>query len=50
MGITDISPNESHRYWALMIIILAIAGIGLGWLKEGYQGRIIDLVIREFFH
>ena len=50
MGITDFSPLESHRYWVLMIIILAIASIGLGWSKEDYQGKIVELTVRQFIH
>jgi len=51
MGITDFSPLESHRYWVLMmIIILAIASIGLGWSKEDYQGKIVNLTVRQLIH
>jgi hypothetical protein len=47
MGITDFSPLESHRYWVLMIIFLAIASLGLGWSKEEYQGNIFKLIVRQ---
>ena len=50
MGITDFSPLESHRYWLLMIILLAIASIGLGWSKEEYQGNIFKLIVRQLIH
>jgi len=50
MGITDFSPLESHRYWVLMIILLAIASIGLGWSKEEYQGKIFKLTISQLIH
>ena len=50
MGITDFSPLDSHRYWVLMIILLAIASIGLGWSKEDYQGKIVELAIRQLIH
>lgn len=50
MGITDFSPSESHRYWVLMIILLAIASIGLGWSKKDYQGKIFELAVRELIH
>jgi hypothetical protein len=48
LGITDFSPLESHRYWVLMIILLAIASIGLGWSKVDYQGKIIELSVRHY--
>ncbi|MFZ2168442.1 MAG: hypothetical protein WAW61_02280 [Methylococcaceae bacterium] len=50
MGITDFSPLESHRYWVLMIILLAIASIGLGWSKEEYQGKIFKLISSQLIH
>lgn len=50
MGITDFSPLESHRYWVTMIVLLGIAGIGLGWSRKDYQGNMIHLVIRELIH
>jgi hypothetical protein len=31
-----------------MIILLAIAGIGLGWSKVDYQGKIIELSVRHY--
>ena len=50
MGITDFSPLDSHRYWVLMIILLAIASIGLGWSKEEDQGNIFKLIVRQLIH
>jgi hypothetical protein len=50
MGLTDFSPLESHRYWVVMIILLAIASIGLGWSKENYQGKIVELAVRQLIH
>jgi hypothetical protein len=50
MGITDFSPLESHRYWVVMIILLAIASIGLGWSKEEDQGNIVKLTVRQLIH
>jgi len=51
MGITDFSPLESHRYWTLMIILLAFASIGLAWSREEYQGNIFKiLIIRQVIH
>lgn len=50
MGITDFSPIESHRYWVLMIILLAIASIGLGWSKEEFQGNSFKLIVRQLIH
>lgn len=50
MGVTDFSPNDSHRYWAFMIFLLAIASIGLGWSKGDYQGKIIKLIARQLNH
>ncbi len=50
MGITDFSPADSHLYWVVMIILLAITGIGLGWSKEDYQGKIFELIVRELIH
>ena len=50
MGITDFSPLESHRYWVLMIIFMAIASIGLGWSKADYQGNFVNLAVRELIH
>jgi hypothetical protein len=50
MAITDFSPLESHRYWVLMIILLAIASIGLGWSKGDYQGDFFQLTVRQLIH
>ena len=50
MGLTDFSPLESHRYWVVMIILLAIASIGLGWSKEEDQGKIVELAVRQLIH
>jgi hypothetical protein len=50
MGLTDFSPLESHRYWVVMIILLAIASIALGWSKEVDQGNIVKLTIRQLIH
>ncbi|MGR8935860.1 MAG: hypothetical protein ACU837_15980 [Gammaproteobacteria bacterium] len=51
IGITDISPLESHRYWTFMIFLLAFASIGLGWSKKEYQGKIFkDLVVHQLIH
>ena len=50
MAITDFSPLESHRYWVLMIVLLAIASIGLGWSKEDYQGKLFNLTVRQLIH
>ena len=51
LAITDVSPTESHRYWVLMIILFAIASIGLGWSRDEYQGMIFkQLVIRQLIH
>ena len=50
MGITDFSPLDSHRYWVLMIIFLAVASIGLGWSKEEFQGKLFKLIVRQLIH
>ena len=50
MGLTDFSPLESHRYWVVMIILLAIASIALGWSKEVDQGNIVKLTIHQLIH
>lgn len=51
MGITDFSPIESHRYWTLMIALLAFISIGLAWSREKYQGnRLKGLIVRQLTH
>ncbi|MDD5321871.1 MAG: hypothetical protein PHD43_14940 [Methylococcales bacterium] len=50
MGITDFSPLDSHHYWVLMIILLAVGSIGLGWSKEDYKGKIFELSVRQLIH
>ena len=51
IGITDISPLESHRYWRVMIFLFAFASIALGWSREEYKGKIFrELVIRQLIH
>ena len=47
IGITDISPSESHRYWSLMSILFAIASVALGWAREENKGEIFrELIYR----
>lgn len=31
IGITDYSPGQSYRYWGGMTLVLAVAGIAIGW-------------------
>ena len=51
IGITDISPLESHRYWSLMILLFACASIALGWSREEYKGKIFkEVVVRQLIH
>ena len=51
MGITDFSPLESHRYWTLMIILLAFASLCLGWSREEYQGNNFKkLIVGQLIH
>jgi hypothetical protein len=51
MGITDFSPLESHRYWTLMIVLLAFASLGVGWSREEYQGNNFKkLIVGQLIH
>ncbi|GMT41135.1 MAG: hypothetical protein IEMM0001_1870 [bacterium] len=38
ISITDFSPLQSHRYWGVLTLVLAAAGIILGWSRAKRLG------------
>lgn len=38
IGITDYSPLQSYRYWVAMMLILAVAGMAIGWSRAHRLG------------
>lgn len=38
IGITDYAPLQSYRYWGVMTLVLAAAGLSIGWSKAKRLG------------
>ena len=38
IGITDYAPLQSYRYWGAMTLVLAAAGIAIGWSRAKKSG------------
>lgn len=38
IGITDYAPQQSHRYWGAMTLVLAAAALVIGWSRARRRG------------
>ncbi len=45
ISITDYSPLQSYRYWGVMTLVLAVAGIILGWSRAKRLGLPVRVML-----
>ncbi len=51
VGITDYAPLQSHRYWGVMTLVLALSGLAIGWSRAHCLGLpILKTLGKQLIH
>ncbi len=51
IGVTDYSPMQSYYYWGAMLLILAVAGIAIGWVRADFLNRPMrEILVIQIVH